>query len=140
MTKTLTELEEQLKENPTKKHEFIVPTMRGTNFGITRKPNEIQKLISDSIEGGLYEQTIIVIVAFVESYLNHLLAKFITWFPAKLAIAENKIDVKWIIDSQNYEELILKVIEHRIQSFFYDSPSKYLETIEKMLDVSLILK
>ena len=49
----------------TKKHEFYVPTRSGSDFRIIRKPNEIQKLISDSIEGGLYEQTIIVIGASV---------------------------------------------------------------------------
>ena len=116
---------------------FEVPSVKGDTIQITRDHKKILRLLEDTINYDLNEQSLVTGITITENYLFDTLLQIINWYPQKLLVGDMKFDVSMVIESYDLDELISRIVEKRIYSVFYDSPVKYLNHIEQTLNISI---
>ena len=116
---------------------FDIPVISGERVVVARRKSKIFQLVDEAIKCDLYKQALVSAVIVVEDYLIQMLDIILKWYPEKLAIAERKIDISMVVEAENLDEVLHKIIEKQINSTFYTSPSKYFQYIEHTLAIKL---
>ena len=126
-----------LQSAPDAKLRFQVPTVRDERFGVTRSRAKILDLLERAVTRDLFSQALVPAVALTEAYLADMLMLVLRAFPEKLGAKEMNADQAMILEAEDLDDLLDKVISKRIHSAFYDSPTKYFEYIERTLSISV---
>jgi len=128
---SLKEARNDLRSDRLKRLNFEVPTVSGETITIAKRKTKVLSLLDEAIDRDLYSQSIITAVAVTEAYLVKSLTTILTWFPDKLSAEQKKIDFSLVLESDDLNEVILRVVQRQVYSVFYTSPRKYFEYMEK---------
>lgn len=134
---SLREVKTNLQCQRSVKLRYKVPVVSGETITVARRKSKIISLLDKAINRDLYSQSLITAVAITEDYLSKSLATILEWYPQKLSVyGDKKVDLTLILDSENKEELLQRIIFKVVYSIFYPSPAKYFETIEEILAIT----
>jgi len=128
---SLKEARNDLRSDRLKRLNFEVPTVSGETITIAKRKTKVLSLLDEAIERDLYSQSIITAVAVTEAYLVRSLTTILIWFPDKLSPEQKKIDLSLVLESDDINEVILRVVQRQVYFVFYASPLKYFEYMEK---------
>lgn len=129
--RSLQEARTNLCSDRVKRLNFEVPTVSGETITFAKRKSQVLSLLDEAIDRDLYSQSLITAVAVTESYLVTSLRTILTWFPEKLSAGQKKIDFSLVLESDDLDEVILRVVQRQVDSVFYASPRKYLEYMEE---------
>ncbi len=129
--RSLKEARSDLRSDRVKRLRFEVPTVRGETITVAKRKSKVLYLLNEAIDRDLYSQSIITAVAVTEAYLVTSLTTILNKFPEKLSAGQKKIDFSIVLESDDLDEVISRVVKKQVDSVFYDSPQKYLEYMEK---------
>lgn len=127
----------QLETGTKTKLNYEIPTISGEQITVARRRFKILNLIKKTIDTDLFKQSIIAAVAITEDYLITTLKVILSWYPDKLASGDKKVDILLILDSDDLDELLDRLVEKKIHSALYEPPAKYLQFIENTLSVTI---
>lgn len=139
----LVDLRNQLRSQDEHNLNFEIPVVSGDRIVIPKRKTKILQLLDHAIEHDLYKQSLISAIAVTEDYLAQILTIIFKWFPHKLKIsvsgiqAEKKVDLDAILEAQDLDALLLRIIEKQLVSIFYESPARYFEYLERVLSFEL---
>lgn len=139
----LTDVKAQVQSEGGSKLKFEVPVVSGEKIVVPRRRTKILHLLDNAIARDLYRQSLITAVATTEDYLTQILAIILKWFPHKLKLTaagpetERRIDLDLILEVQDMDALIARIIERRLVSVFYASPQQYFDYIQSVLAFEL---
>lgn len=139
----LVDLRNQLRSQDKHNLNFEIPVVSGDRIVIPKRKTKILQLLDHAIEHDLYKQSLISAIAATEDYLAQVLTIILKWFPHKLKVtvsgiqAERKVDLDAILEAQDLDTLLLRIIERQLVSIFYGSPARYFEYLERVLSFEL---
>lgn len=134
---TLSEFKSSLKGKGRARLPFEIPSVDGEKIVSLRRRSKIHKLLKETIDRDLYKQSLIAAVAITESYLVKVAKQVLRWYPQKLSSADKKIDFELVVESQDIDELLNKIIDRHVNSIFYATPVHYLKYIEQILSINI---
>ena len=134
---SLIDAKSQLETGPKTKLNYEIPNISGDCITVARRRSKILSLLSKTINKDFFKQSIISAVATTEDYLITILTIILRLYPDKLTSGDKKVDLSLVLDSENIDELLDRLVEKRIHSAFYESPAKYLHFIEDTLSISI---
>lgn len=138
---SLKEAKQNLKSHKNAKLHYEVPVVSGETIVVARRKSKIISLLKEAINRDLYSQTLIAAVATTEDYLSKSLTTILTWYPQKLSSGEGKkVDFSLVLESEDIDKLIQKVIFNQIYSIFHSSPIKYFEALKKIFAINFSVK
>lgn len=134
---SLREAKGALEAKPKAKLNFEIPTVSGDSISVARRRTKVLSLLKGTIDRDLFEQSIVAGVAIAEDYLATTLRTVFGWYPEKLSTGEKKVDLSLILECDDMDELLSRLVEKRIHSVFYGSPSEYFGFIEQSLAIKI---
>jgi hypothetical protein len=140
--KSLRRLQNRL-ENHEEDYEFAVPSKDGTQSVLSRDKSQISKLLKHSLTFGIHEQALITAVALTEDYLQKSLRLILAGFPKKLKIGiggnatDKTVSIDLILNVTSRQQILRKLIEKQLLSWFYSSPGRYFEYLEQVTAIAI---
>ena len=108
---------------------------------IARSKEKLINVLDEAYDRDLSHMLFTYIVAQMESFFYDLLQGILLIDNRRIKIKTNKIkfiesmDVNYILDNNDYQTVIKKVIESNLISVFYASPDKQIEYIQKVFSI-----
>lgn len=134
---SLIDAKSQLETGSRTKLNYEIPTISGDSITVAHRRSKILRLLKETIDKDLFKQSIIAAVAITEDYLITILTIIFSWYPDKLASGDKKVDLSLILDSDDLDELLDRLVEKRIHSALHEPPAKYLEFLENTLSITI---
>jgi hypothetical protein len=122
---------------------FEVPSKKLKIKMITRKPEELRKILIAAKDKELYQSTFIYIIAQFEAYFSDMISAYLSHDQRKLRIniaggqSNKKVDISELLDCTDYDSMIKLVIDKQLGDLFYAGPKKQREYIENVLSITL---
>lgn len=127
---------------PDKVFNFYVPSTnrKSKRREIPRKKQDFLQFLGETISFDLYKYMIISIVSLVEDFLSNNSKVILRKYPNKLTArsqANQTININRVLEAGNLDEVIESLINDKIISLFYGSPSKQFEYFNQVFQLSL---
>ena len=141
--KSLVRFREELRRGEHSSFKLLVPSASGEEVVVTRKTSKVLNLLDDAITRDLHQQSLITAVSVLEEYVFSTAKIILRWYPEKLktnmagVATERKFDIDLLLQSENLDSLLTRVVERQLLMVSYDSPDRYLQYIERALSITL---
>lgn len=123
-------------------HKYLVPKIKSSD-GIPQKRSdkELKNIFGRFIYKELYENIIVTAVSQFEAYLFEVLHIVISTYPKKLTLSIKGVEISrdipldLLLNANNLNDIMDKVIERRLNEASYASPKEYLEYLGKIIGI-----